>query len=471
MTQSVPNPVFVVGVVRSGTSLLFSMLNQHSQIGLMYECDVWDFPAPLSSLRFCRQWLERQEFYNEALSRHRLIYGSRLRGLEQVKKPEDLYRIFGEGKGAMFWGEKSPFYCTRLKRLAKRFPKASFILLWRDPVEIYQSVEHASRRSRFFRRLGMLSRLIFHQEEMIRQGGALCCKGLRIHHVNYRELVEEPERIARGVCEFLGVPFEPAMLDLSNADFSTIYRGQHHEHLRRGVIERQARKPIRMKPGVLKVLQRYDGRWERLKGQWFGFMHKPAPEPGNLELIYRRLAGRFFCALDDVKRGLFEFLPLTWLQSYRRLKKWYLAGRPVVPVQKPSVWQDMFQHHKPILSSGLTLLVVGLSDFISGPRVSMAPFYLIPVAILALRVGLRWATGAAIACAFVWSFIPLSQDPHREWRLLLWNSAMRFVVCQTVAVLLERVRIETAAPAQAQAAMTTQEEAPVAAPESPSGQP
>src|SRR5215471_16750786 len=170
MAQNESRLVFVVGVVRSGTSLLFSMLNQHSQIALMYECDIWDFPTPFSPLRFRHQWLQRQEFYNSALSRHQLIFGGRLRGLEQVKKPEDLYRVVGEGKGATLWGEKSPFYGTRLRRLARRFPDASYILIWRDPVEIYRSVAQAGGHSVFFRQRGMLSRLIFHQEEMIRQG-------------------------------------------------------------------------------------------------------------------------------------------------------------------------------------------------------------------------------------------------------------------------------------------------------------
>jgi hypothetical protein len=38
------NPVFVVGVFRSGTSLLYALLNQHPRVALMYECDVWNFP-------------------------------------------------------------------------------------------------------------------------------------------------------------------------------------------------------------------------------------------------------------------------------------------------------------------------------------------------------------------------------------------------------------------------------------------
>ena len=54
------NPVFVVGVFRSGTSLLYSLLNQHPQMAFMYECDAWNFPALLSKARFKGNWLERQ---------------------------------------------------------------------------------------------------------------------------------------------------------------------------------------------------------------------------------------------------------------------------------------------------------------------------------------------------------------------------------------------------------------------------
>ena len=114
------NPVFVVGVFRSGTSLLYSLLNQHPQMAFMYECDALNFPELLSGPRFRGNWLERQEFYNQALSRHRLIYGNSLRGLEKIRTPEDLYKVYGQGKDAILWGEKSPFYCSHLDRIAKR---------------------------------------------------------------------------------------------------------------------------------------------------------------------------------------------------------------------------------------------------------------------------------------------------------------------------------------------------------------
>src|SRR5579859_1089128 len=99
MPGSNPNLVFVVGIVRSGTSLLYSLLNRHPDIALMYECDVWDFPKVFADYRLNSNWLERQEFYNGVLSRHRLVFGNSLRGLEQVKTPNDLYQAIAERKG------------------------------------------------------------------------------------------------------------------------------------------------------------------------------------------------------------------------------------------------------------------------------------------------------------------------------------------------------------------------------------
>src|SRR5215813_2406267 len=81
-------PVFVTGIFRSGTSLLYALLNQHPQLSLMYECDVWDFPELFSNIRFQHNWLARQEFYNQALSRHRLTFGGSLAGLENATTPE-----------------------------------------------------------------------------------------------------------------------------------------------------------------------------------------------------------------------------------------------------------------------------------------------------------------------------------------------------------------------------------------------
>ena len=287
-----PNPVFIIGVFRSGTSLLCSLLNQNPQIALMYEFDIWNFPRPLLGIRFRSNWAERIEFYNQALSRHRMIREHDCRGLESIRTPLDLYRAFGERKGATISGEKSPFYCDRLIQLHQRYPQANFIIVWRPPVEIYRSVLKAGQTSRFFGKPGMLSRMIYQQDQLIRQTSQLEQRGARIFRVDYASIVDQTERVCRGISDFLGVPFDPQMLHLNKADLTAIYRAPHHAYLRRGVIERQKYQQELVPSAIVKKLERYGHRWERMQADWLKIQDGPARvEPGWGETAYHNAAG------------------------------------------------------------------------------------------------------------------------------------------------------------------------------------
>jgi sulfotransferase family protein len=446
-----PNPVFVVGVLRSGTSLLYALLNLHPQVALMYECDVWNFPEAFCRMRFKGDWLRRQEFYNQALSRHRLTFGGSLRGLENVHAPEDLYRVFGEGKDKPLFGEKSPFYCARLRRLVRRYPGCRFILLWRDPIEIYRSVIRAGRKERFFRRRGILSRLIFYQEQMIRQTAELERAGVRLCHVTYGDLTKGTEETCRRICRFLEIEFDEKMLDLANADLSAVFPGPAHDHLRRGRIEpRQFADETEtetVKPEALKRLQRFGVRWHRLQSRWLGHQADvPAgSEPSVAERLYCKMTGAFFRAVDDGKRVLFEFLPLTWLRTYRQTKKWFLEQRAELPADRRSFGEQFHAHWITILTSAAILSFVAYLDIITGPDVTLLPFYLIPCAALTLVVNHRWGTIAAAIAMVVWSTIQAHQNPNLNlghWGTLLWDAGMRFVVLEIIVLLLNRVRVQ-----------------------------
>ena len=411
----------------------------------MYECNAWDFPETLSTMRFRRNWLERQEFVNKALSRHRLVLGRGLRGLENTRTPEELYRVFGEVKGAALWGEKSPVYGARLRQLARQYPGCSFILLWRDPIEIYRSVTRAGRDSRFFRKRGMLSRLIFNHEQMIRQAAGLERAGVRVYHVTYDDLVDKTEKVCRGLCRFLGIEFYEKMLDLTHADFSAITQAPHHDHLRRGIIERQQYSEEIADERLVKKLQRFRIRWNRLLSQWLHIQDNPltGPEPGMVERLYHNLAGSSLQMGHNAKRALFEFLPLPWLRTYRQMKRWFLARDAKLPLDQLSPWQEFSAHWVTILVSGIVLAGVATIDFITGPDVTFALFYLIPVALLTLIINRRWGTFAAALSAVVWSVLQhLGEHGTLEFGVLLWNSAMRFLLFQLIILLLNRVRIE-----------------------------
>jgi hypothetical protein len=297
---------------------LYSILNRHPQVALMFECDVWDFPESLSPLRLRRDWLQRLEFYNQALSRHRLSVDDSP-GIDAAE-PTSLYRAFGEARGAAVWGEKSPHYCARLRQLAGRYPGGSFIVLGRDPVDTYGSIVRAGRHQRFFRRRGMLSRMIFLEEQLTRQAAELGRAGARIAHLTYDDLVERTADICRDLCRFLELDFDPRMLDLAEADFSAVYRAPEHEHLRRGRIERQRSADV-LDAVIIEKLRRFQARWERL-GSWRRSSQARdrgrRPEPSSPELIYHTVAGALFSTVDDCNRVLLEFLPLVWLRAYRR---------------------------------------------------------------------------------------------------------------------------------------------------------
>jgi hypothetical protein len=449
VNQKHSNTIFVVGSFRSGTSLLYSLLNQHPDVALMYECNVWDFPGLFSSLRFRRNWLERQEFHNQALSRHRLIFGGRLRGLENVRTPEELYLSFSKGKGALFQGEKSPVYCPRLLRLAQRYPGCSFILLWRDPVEIYRSVIRAGSKNRYFRRSNWLNWLIYCHEQMIQQAAGLSRAGIRVHHVTYNRLVDRTREVCENLCRYLGIEFDPAMLDLTRADFSAIDQAPQHDHLRRGIIERQHFSEEVVPAPVIKKLHRFRSRWDRLKNGWPGIENN-APvgtEPGRLELLYHKLVGSAIYLSRNLKRVLFEFLPLPWLRTYRLTKNWFLGRHATGPVRKPSLAEELSSHWVTILASAMLLAVVAVVDFVSSPQIIFGPFYLIPCAALTLVVGRRWGTLAAASCALILTWErTLDEHAPLEIGLLLWNTAMRFVFFQVIVVLLDRIRVEMNSP-------------------------
>jgi len=442
--KALTNPVFVVGVLRSGTSLLYSLMNQHPQMAFMYECDAWNFPEIFSGARFRGNWLERQEFYNQALSRHRLVYGRSLRGLEKVRKPNDLYQVYGQGKEAALWGEKSPFYCSRLLSLAEKNPQSPFVLIWRDPVEIYRSIAQAGRTTRFFRRPGMLSRLIRYHEQMIEQAAALEKLGARVYHVTYADLIDDTPEVCKGICEFLGVPFDPRMVDLSSADLSAVYRAAQHDYLRGGVIRRQKLTGEILSPRVIHKLERFRNRWSRLNPGKF-VSAKPASdtrEPSLPERVWHGIAGKLLCAWDDTKRVLFEFMPLDWLQTYRGMAHWFFSSRDGRAEPKRSLSEQIAAHWITIAVAYFMVAGLGFIDAVD-PHFSLLPFYLIPCALLALTINWRWGTVAAMIASCIGpALIRRLDESFAQIEVFVWNSSMRFLLFEFVVLVLDRVRRE-----------------------------
>ena len=435
------NPVFIVGVFRSGTSLLCSLLNQNPKIALMYEFDIWNFPRPLLARRFRRNWVERMEFYNQALSRHRMIGPGGDTELNRIRTPLDLYRAFGERKGADVSGEKSPFYCDRLEQLHKRYPDARFIVVWRPPVEIYRSILKAGQTSRFFGKPGMLSRMIYQQEQLIRQAARIEKRGAKILRVDYAGIVEQTEKTCRDTSEFLGVPFEPQMLHLNKADLSAIYRAPHHAYLQRGIIERQNYTQEFVPPAVVKKLERYRSRWEQMQA---GRPANPAPpQPGPVESLCHTVAGKLWTYYDSLVRAGFEFLPLNWLRLYRVLKLWVINPPTGGVDEKTSLLKDLLRHWQTLFLAGALVAAIATVHSHANPHLMFLLFYAVPCAIVTLLVNVRWGTLFVLITAFMGPTIQFEGDAdYRSTLVFFWNFIGRFILLEVFVLMLARIRQE-----------------------------
>jgi hypothetical protein len=438
-------PVFVVGIFRSGTSLLCCLLNQNPALALMYECDVWNFPHRLLAYRFKHDWVERLEFFNQALSRHRIIPGDQHEGLGKIRTPVDLYRTFGALKGATVCGEKSPFYCTRLEQLHRQYPGAAFILVWRNPVEVYGSVLKAGQTSRFFGKPGMLSRMIFHQEQAIRQSERIEMKGARVFRVDYANIVDQTEKVCRDISAFLGVPFDPRMLELDKADLSALYASPHHAHLRRGIIERQKYTHELMPHHVVKKLERYRHRWEQQQAGWLNppapARNQPRPEP--FEFLYHNTLGKVLTFYDSLVRAGFEFMPLPWLRVYRQLKSWVVHRPSGLLDEKTSLIKDWQRHWQTILTAAGLLGIIAFIHLHSNPHLLFILFYGIPCALVALVVNNRWATVFVLLSSILSPLIQFEGDPgYLSTGVFIWNNITRFILLEILILTLGRIRLE-----------------------------
>ena len=125
-----PGPIFVVGIWRSGTSLLYTLLNQHPRIALTYESDLFLLRSLFRRGESKPDWLERWEFWNNGLTRHS-IDASKLAG-RMADYPTAATEVWKQyAKGAVY-GDKSPNYFDSMQSLAREFPNARFIVIWSD---------------------------------------------------------------------------------------------------------------------------------------------------------------------------------------------------------------------------------------------------------------------------------------------------------------------------------------------------
>jgi diguanylate cyclase (GGDEF)-like protein len=93
-----------------------------------------------------------------------------------------------------------------------------------------------------------------------------------------------------------------------------------------------------------------------------------------------------------------------------------------------------------IVSAGILLALVSAADYMSGPSISFALFYLLIVAWVAwITQNLRVALATAIICALVWLIAEWFTLGAPDASILLWNAATRLITLLTIGIVISRL--------------------------------
>lgn len=195
-------PIFIVGMHRSGTSLLERILSGHPDVADAGES--YAFPAALR--------LETGTDSREALDAN-LVRRSVGCDPSQIRS-HYIELSSWRCQGKSFLTEKLPHNFLNIGFIAESLPEARIIHISRDPIDTC-----FSNLRTFFRRVGNYSYDQLHIAQFYGQYLSLMRHwtqdvGVEVCEVRYSDLVSNPEAVASHIASHCGLSFEPSMLDI-----------------------------------------------------------------------------------------------------------------------------------------------------------------------------------------------------------------------------------------------------------------
>lgn len=231
-----PCPIFIVGMPRSGTTLLERMLGGHSQV--MDAGELRDFGFQARCLTGCLGPLEvdpalalaMDEWTDWARLGQRYLSHTRWRA-----------------RGRTFYTDKMPVNFLSLGWIAKSLPRAKFLHMVRDPMDVcFSNLKQlfAPGNAHSFDLVEMADHYVRYRTLMAHWHRVF--PG-RVLDVDYRALVTDPQGSARQVLDFCGLAWEPAVVAIES---------------RRGAVATASMVQVRES-----IQTRYLGQWQRYEAR------------------------------------------------------------------------------------------------------------------------------------------------------------------------------------------------------------
>ena len=214
-SKAPPPAPFVVGVSRSGTTLLRLMLDAHPDLAIPAEThfipklirevknsDGDPREVALETITTHRRWPDFKLDQDELAERIRALHDPSVTEILRA-----FYGLYAEREGKPRWGDKSPPYVRKMRRINKFLPEARFIHLIRDGRDVALSIRDRAVKEHPIDRIA---------ERWVRRITRARAQAKRLPHyeeIRYESLVLDTRPTLERICEFLELPWDDALLD------------------------------------------------------------------------------------------------------------------------------------------------------------------------------------------------------------------------------------------------------------------
>ena len=234
-----PGPIFVLGLPRSGTTLVDRIISSHSRVESKGE--ITDLAMTLNLL-------------GQSADRHRLLEASVRIDPDRFAQ-RYLQSVASYGSQAPFFIDKTPTNFLYIGLIAKAFPSAPVVHVRRHPVDSCLSMYRALFRTGypFSYDLGDLAEYYIAYDALMRHWQRLFPGNVR--DVSYEEIVEDQAAASKELIAFCGLDWEPACLefDSNTAPVATASAAQVRKPVYRDALARWRRYETQLAPLIVRL--------------------------------------------------------------------------------------------------------------------------------------------------------------------------------------------------------------------------
>lgn len=217
MSLEILQPIFIIGVGRSGTSLLQSMLNAHKNICFLPETQYLRKYAFNRSQRakiengtaasFIELLKKDSRFNRLEISPQEIVSSNEM--VSVVRVYTNLISLYLDRKGKQLPGDKDPRNLDYIEKIKVLFPGARIIHIIRDPRDVVLSRTKAG----WSKHWPFVFHSFIYNAQLVR--GRKC--SLRLFsktyiEIFYEDLINDAGKELKEVCAFFGLDYDPSML-------------------------------------------------------------------------------------------------------------------------------------------------------------------------------------------------------------------------------------------------------------------